>query len=393
MLLIIAILKESLHLLLESSVYILFGLIISGLVRIFLSPSSVARHLGKGRFKPIFKAALVGIPLPLCSCGVLPAAVSLKKQGANTGAVAAFLISTPESGIDSIAVTYALLDPIMTAARPVCAFVSAIIAGISVNLFPRKNESADFLPDLSCPVDGCCDGKDCDSQNHGRHHTFFEKIRAGLAYAFFDVWKDMAAWFSVGILLAGTISAFIPEDAVSRYLGGGLESMLIMLAIGIPIYICATASTPIAAALILKGVSPGAALVFLLAGPATNITSLTVLFGLLGKRTTAIYLTVIGTTAVIFGLILDQCYLFLGISAKAAVGHAAEIMPGGLKWAGAVWLIALSIKPVYQSIRARLGSFSGFFRKITGRSFGNAQAAGSSSCQSKSCGCDADHSH
>ena len=391
MLLINVIFKESLHLLLESSVYILFGLIISGLVRVFLSPASVARHLGKGRFAPVFKAALLGIPLPLCSCGVLPAAVSLKKQGANTGATTAFLISTPESGIDSIAVTYALLDPIMTVARPVCAFVSAIIAGISANLNLKETESNGCLPDLRCTVDGCCDGKDCDTQNHLQYHTFSEKIRAGMAYAFFDVWKDMAAWFALGILLAGSITAFIPEDAVSRYLGGGLTSMLIMMALGIPIYICATASTPIAAALILKGVSPGAALVFLLAGPATNITSLTVLFGLLGKQATAIYLMIIGTTAVISGLILDQCYLFFGISARAVVGNAAEIMPDALKWVGAVLLIGLSIEPLYQSVCTRWRSFSSILRKIPGSPFRKTPASKPPPCKSKGCGCDVDH--
>ena len=286
----VQVMVESWHLLMESSVYVLFGIVAAGLLRVFLSPDSVARHLGRGRFTSVFKAAFLGIPVPLCSCGVLPAAVSLKKQGANSGATTAFLIATPESGVDSIAITYALLGPIMAVFRPVAAFLTATAAGIAENLFGRKSQEVIPVVDLSCPVDGCCDGKDCSPDEHMRHHGFLEKIGFGLRYAFSEVWGDMAGWFLVGMLLAGVITALIPARFLSAYLGGGIYSMLIMLLISTPLYICATASTPIAAAMILKGVSPGAALVFLLAGPATNITSLTVLLGVLGKRATVIYL-------------------------------------------------------------------------------------------------------
>ena len=142
------------------------------MLHIFLNPGTVARHLGQGRFRSVFKASLLGIPIPLCSCGVLPAAAALKRQGANNGATMAFLISTPESGVDSVAVTYALLDPIMTIARPVAAFVTAMAAGISENLF-GKREDAFFqsVPDLSCTVDGCCDGLDCSPDEHNSHHS------------------------------------------------------------------------------------------------------------------------------------------------------------------------------------------------------------------------------
>jgi len=384
--------QNTFHLLLESSVYVIFGLIISGLMRIFLSPASVAKHLGKGRFISVFKAAFLGIPLPLCSCGVLPAAVSLKKQGANNGATAAFLISTPESGIDSIAITYALLDPVMTIARPIVAFFSAITAGISENLFHKQNDQERVHPNLICPIDGCCDGQDCSPKEHRRHHSFLEKIKTGLIYAFTDVWGDIASWFAVGLLLAGMITTFIPDEAISRYLGGGLPSMLIMLAVGIPLYICATASTPIAAALILKGVSPGAALVFLLAGPATNVTSITVLLGILGKRATAIYLTTIALSAVMFGLILDQFYALSGLSAKAVVGQAAEFMPYWAKWTGAVILLLLSAKPIFRSIQA------GFKSKVTGRHAGlnksiSPDPFNTITCDSPNCSCSLDPVH
>lgn len=340
---------ESWHLLLEASIYILFGMLVGGLLKVFLNPSYVADHLGRGKIGSVLKAALFGIPIPLCSCGVLPAAASLKKQGANNGATTAFLISTPESGVDSIAITYALLDPIMTVARPVAAFITAVAAGITENLLHTQKEQ-DWLRvvDRSCPVDNCCDGVDCHPDDHAKHHSFLEKFTAGLKFAVVDLWGDLAGWFFAGLLLAGIIAAFIPADVMTRYLGGGLPSMLIMLVVGIPMYICATASTPVAAALILKGVSPGAALVFLLVGPATNVTSLSVLFGLLGRRATAIYLVTLSFFAVISGLVVDRIYSALGISATAIIGQAGEIVPHWVQLIGAVLVIILSIQPLFR---------------------------------------------
>ncbi|MCG6880196.1 MAG: SO_0444 family Cu/Zn efflux transporter [Deltaproteobacteria bacterium] len=344
---------EAWHLLLESSIYVLFGLLVSGLLRVFLNPESVARQLGRGKFSSVFKAALLGIPLPLCSCGVLPAAVSLRKQGANTGATTAFLISTPESGVDSLAITYALLDPVMTVARPVAAFLTATAAGIAENTFNDAKDENSVPADLTCPVDACCDGEDCPPEEHKKHHTFKQKVIAGLKYALTDVWHDMAGWFLIGMLLAGLITALVPDEIMVRFLGGGLSSMFLMLLVGIPLYICATASTPVAAALILKGVSPGAALVFLLAGPATNITSLTVLWGTLGKRATAIYLGAICVSAVLFGLLVDYIYHAFGLVPQALLGQAAEIIPSWAQWAGALFLLALSVKPVFASLSSR----------------------------------------
>ncbi len=348
MVIIISILQESWHLLLEASVYILFGMLVGGLLKVFLNPSFVADHLGKGKFISVIKAALFGIPIPLCSCGVLPAAASLKRQGANNGATTAFLISTPESGVDSMAITYALLDPIMTVARPVSAFITAVAAGISENLLQtQKEEDWEKVIDRSCPIDNCCDGNECPPEEHARHHSFSEKLWAGLKFAVDDLWGDLAGWFFFGLFLAGIIAVIIPQELMIRYLGGGLHSMLIMLLVGIPMYICATASTPVAAALILKGVSPGAALVFLLVGPATNVTSLSVLFGLLGKRATAIYLITLSIFAVLSGLAVDMIYSSLGVSASAIAGQAGEVIPYWLQFAGALVVILLSIKPLY----------------------------------------------
>jgi uncharacterized membrane protein YraQ (UPF0718 family) len=355
-------LQASWHLLADASIYILFGILVGGLLKVFLSPATVARHLGRGRFGSVIKAALLGIPLPLCSCGVLPAAASLKRQGANNGATASFLIATPESGVDSIAITYALLDPVMTVARPAAAFVAATTAGVVENLVAPPEATAAAEPDLSCTVDACCDGEDCAPDEHRRHHSLAEMLRAGLRFAFGELWGDLAAWFAVGILLAGAITAAVPAEVMGRFLGGGVTSMLLMLVVGIPLYICATASTPIAAALILKGVSPGAALVFLLAGPATNITSLTVLAGVLGKRATAIYLASIAVVAVAAGLVVDQVYAALNLAPAAIVGEAAEIVPPWVQIAGAVVLIALSIRPVWRSLMGRWRQVTGWFQ-------------------------------
>lgn len=276
--------------------------------------------------------------------------MSLQKQGASNGATTAFLISTPESGVDSISITYALLDPIMTVARPVVAFITAATAGIAENLLNFKQKNSRIKPDLSCPIDGCCDGLNCSPQQHRRHHSLREKLEAGFKFALIDLWGDLAGWFFIGLILAGLITTLIPDDIFTQYLGAGLPAMLLMLAIGIPLYICATASTPIAAALILKGVSPGAALVFLLVGPATNMASLTVLTGILGKRATAIYVGTIALSAVLFGLVVDQVYAFWGISARALIGQASEIIPYWAGLAGALAILLLSAKPVFRTI-------------------------------------------
>ncbi len=276
---------------------------------------------------------------------MLPAAASLKKQGANKGATTAFLISTPESGVDSIAVTYALLDPVMTVMRPVAAFITALSAGILENFISFKKDQEEVVYTNSCPVDNCCDGVDCPPEVHKAHHNVFEKIRAGIRYAVVDVWGDIVMWFFAGLLLAGIITALIPADFMKQWFGGGVSSMLIMLVFGIPLYICATASTPIAAALILKGVSPGAALVFLLVGPATNITSLSVLVGILGKASVVRYLLMLSLLAVLFGLSVDYVYQFMNISPIAIVGEAGELVPYSFKLVASLLLIVLSIQP------------------------------------------------
>ncbi|MGB3210158.1 MAG: SO_0444 family Cu/Zn efflux transporter [Desulforhopalus sp.] len=287
---------------------------------------------------------------------MLPAAASLSKQGANKGATTAFLISTPESGVDSIAITYALLDPIMTVIRPVAAFLTAMSAGFAENLFFWKKNNEEIVVDRSCPVDNCCDGIDCPDEVHAKHHGFVEKMVSGIRFGYKEVWGDIAGWFFIGVLLAGIITTFVPDDLMATLLGGGLSSMLVMLVVGVPLYICATASTPVAAALIMKGVSPGAALVFLLVGPATNITSLSVLTGILGKKSTLMYLTILSVCAVLFGLGVDVFYQYAGISPRAIIGDASELVPESVKLLAVVVLLGISIKPLYTAIQKKFAS-------------------------------------
>ncbi len=276
---------------------------------------------------------------------MLPAAASFKKQGANRGALASFLVSTPESGVDSIAITYALLDPIMTVVRPLAAFVSGISAGILENTVSWKRfTNEDQQAAVESPNNGAQPGT-------SDPKPILSRLRGGLKYGFTEVWGDIVFWFFLGLLLAGIITVYIPDSLSQLVLGGGIISMLAMLLMGMPIYICATASTPIAAALLLKGASPGAVLVFLLVGPATNMTSLSVLIKILGKMGTLRYLVVIGVVSVLFGLGLDGVYHYLNIEPRAVISEVRETIPYWLKLSSAVILLLLSLRHLYSRYR------------------------------------------
>ncbi len=339
----IGILYEAWEILDESSLYILFGLFIAGLLQAFIRKERIAKYLGSQKIKSVFYAALFGVPLPLCSCGVLPMAMSLRKQGASKGATASFLISTPESGVDSMAITYALIDPLMTVFRPVAAFITAMTAGIVENLFPER-KSKEKIEEIK---DSCifCKEKENSSQNH--NHSLSYRITKGLHYAFVDLLGDIAKWLLIGIGIAGVISYLVPENVIGSYLGYGWQPMVVMLLVGVPLYICATASTPIAAALIAKGMSPGVALVFLLTGPATNVASLTVIGKFLGKRSALIYLASICLCAIILGIILNKIYLASGIDIKTSIGKAGEVIPHALKTVSAVILLFFMANSIY----------------------------------------------
>ncbi len=318
----------------EAAIYILFGFFIAGLLYIYYPKEKVVKSLGKKGFGSTFRAAVMGIPLPLCSCGVIPTALSLRKQGASRGATLSFLISTPETGVDSIAITYALVDPIMTVFRPMAAFLTAMFAGIAENIFVSSEDEASDIDSHQCST---CGNSDADNHTHS-HKVKFKKA---MEYAFVDLVGDISKWLIIGIVLSGIISAAIPKGFFENYLGSGILSMLVMLVVGIPLYICATASTPIAAVLILKGLSPGAALVLLLAGPATNMATILVIGKEMGKKTLAIYLSSIAFMSIFFGLLLNQVYSYLGVNVLASVGKASEVIPGIIKIVGSVILAGL----------------------------------------------------
>jgi len=337
---ILGILTASWEIFQQSAIYMLFGFFIAGMLYAFVKTEKISHYLGKGKVRSVFLAAAIGIPLPLCSCGVVPAAAGLKKQGANKGATLSFLISTPETGADSIPITYALMDPIMTIMRPVAAFITAIVAGITENYFGKSDDQP--FPEksrLSNTVSGCAtQNMPFQTLNPG---SVAVRMMAGLKYAFGELLGDIGPWFVFGVLLAGLISYIVPDNFADSFLGNQFLAMLVMLIAGIPMYVCATSSTPIAAALVLKGLSPGAALVFLLAGPATNIASLSMVTQFLGKRSLVIYLGAISLCALTLGFFTDMLYLKLGISARAVVGQAAEIFPLSVEIAAAVLLAGL----------------------------------------------------
>ena len=340
----LGIIRASFEILSDSGPYLLFGLLLAGVIYVSFPAERIVRHLGKSSLGSVVKAAVVGIPLPLCSCGVVPTALSIRRQGASTGSTLSFMIATPQTGVDSISLTYALLDPLFTVFRPLAAFVTALFTGVSANMFLSAQPGEGERQENRCVL---CHGNDEETHAHG----FGEKVIATLKYAFVEFYGDIAKWLFAGIIIAGVVTHFVPDNFVQNHLSSGLSSMLIMLAVGIPIYICAAGSTPIAAALVLKGVSPGAALVFLLAGPATNAATMTMVARYLGRGALAIYLGCIASVAVGMGLLLDAFYKLFGISAHAVVGRYAGMLPPSLKISSVIILIALGL---YAFLRARL---------------------------------------
>lgn len=378
----IKILSASWDVLLESSLFILLGFFIAGMLKAFISDDFIQKHLGKGRTSSVFKAALFGIPIPLCSCGVIPAAAGLREQGASRGAVSSFMISTPETGVDSIAVTYALLDPVMTIIRPVSAFFTAAITGIVVNMVDRSEINPGNSPRISprsdaplstdisetgalssCSCSGSCSQSSDSSQSsdkgcngvqknglQNQNSGFKDKFRRGMGFAFGDLLGDIGPWLLTGIMLAGVITVYITPGFIEAYLGESLFSMVIMIAVATPLYVCATASTPIAAALALKGLSPGAALVFLLAGPATNVATITVVSKLFGRKITAVYLLSIMGCSLLMGVATNWLYSQLGLDIRGWVQSGMNEEHGIVSIIAAVTLLTLMVKPFITKI-------------------------------------------
>lgn len=336
--LLVGILRECWTILLESAPFVLFGFFAAGVLKALLPGDLVSRHLGKNNAASVAKAALFGVPLPLCSCGVIPAAVELRKQGASKGSSAAFLVSVPETGVDSMAITWALLDPLMTVLRPVAAFFTAIVTGLLINRLPEEP-----LPKPAAEVacaDACC-GTPAPA---GRRPPLRQRLRDGLGYAFGDLLSDIGSWLMLGIVIAGVIAYAVPEDFFARTFANELTSLLVMLLVGIPLYICASASTPVAAALVLKGLSPGAALVFLLAGPATNAATITVVYRFWGRAATSIYLGSIAVCSLLLGWLTNRLYAAAGLNILDWVKLGEEHAAGPWEIGAAVLLLALLVR-------------------------------------------------
>jgi uncharacterized protein len=328
---------ESWTLFVEASPYLLFGFLAAAVLKALIPEGSIARHLGKDTLGSVVKASLFGIPLPLCSCGVIPAAVELRRQGASKGASAAFLVSVPETGVDSIAITYALLDPIMTVIRPVAAFFTATVAGSLINRIPDPPAARAVIEGAHC-ADGCCGMPSAQEQRP----PLGARIREGLRYAFGELLRDIGKWLLLGIAVAGVISWYVPDDFFASAPGGELTSMLLMLVIGIPLYVCASASTPVAAALVLKGLSPGAALIFLLAGPATNAATITIVGRFWGKKAAAVYLASIAGCSLILGWLTNRLYSWSGADITRWVSEARIAESSWAIAAAAVLLLLLA---------------------------------------------------
>lgn len=281
----------------EMAPYLLLGFFIAGLLHAFVPQTLYHKWLSGNDAKSVLLSLLFGIPLPLCSCGVIPTAVSMRKEGASKGATTAFLIGTPQTGVDSIAATFSVLGLPFAILRPVAALVTGFFGGIAVNASARKESS--------CGAECAIPGADNERATAPRL-TFLQKCRSAIRYGFSEMIQDIGRWLVIGLVLAGLINIFVPEGFFTALSGAPLLNMLVVLLIAVPMYVCATGSIPIAAALMLKGLSPGAALVFLMAGPATNLASIIVLGKTLGKRSLAIYLLAIISGAILFGLGVDH---------------------------------------------------------------------------------------
>ena len=312
----------------EASVYLLIGFFVAGLLHVYLPSDLIARHLGRNDLRSVGLAALFGAPIPLCSCGVLPAAASLKRQGAGRAPLVSFLISTPETGADSVALTYGLMGPVMAVVRPVVAVVTAVIAGIA-SIGVKEDAGAPPSADITCD-DDCAEASPEDSCDEpgGTAPAGARRFLHSLEYGFNSVLDDIALSLLAGMLLTGILAGLLPDDFFDEVLGlgSGIMPMLAMIVVGLPLYLCASASTPIAAALMAKGLSPGAALVFLLVGPATNLATMTVVGQLLGRRHLGVYLGAIVLVSLAAGLLVDATLAdSIRVASFAELGQDSDV--------------------------------------------------------------------
>ena len=307
--------KEIFDLINNMAPYLLLGFFLAGVMHAFVPQTLYRRYLGGSSFRSVLNATLLGIPIPLCSCGVIPTALSLRKEGASRGATVSFLISTPQTGVDSIIATYSLMGLPFALLRPLVALITSLLGGCLVNQFDDKEAVAELASDTSCVAPA---------------QSLRQKIQSAFRYAFVEMMQDIGRWLLLGLVVAGLITVFVPDSFFAHFVDKPLFSMLLVLAFAIPMYLCATGSIPIAVALMLKGLSPGTALVLLMAGPAVNVASMWVISKVMGKKTLLLYLISIVGGAIGFGLGVD--YLLPREWFATPLTHIHDVHAQGVSW-------------------------------------------------------------
>lgn len=316
-------LLEYLWLIGQMAPYLTIGFIFAGLLHAFVPRRTVARHLGKESAGSAVRAALLGVPMPLCSCGVVPTAIGLRKRGASRASVVSFLISTPQTGLDSIFATYGFFGWVFAVFRPVAAFVSGIAGGLATLFLKRDAADEHWLKYHVSAED--------ELAKPDESGTFAAKLVRGMKFAFVDLFGDIALWLAIGLGIAAVISMVLPDDFFAGTISAGVPQMLLMMLFGIPLYVCSTASIPIAAVLMGKGITAGAAFVFLMTGPATNVATMLIIGRVMGWRVLATYLAAIALLALGFGFGLDYLTAQTGLTIQTVVEHE-HLLPPWITW-------------------------------------------------------------
>lgn len=353
---IVAYFSELMFLVNEMAPWLLLGLIFAGLLKVYFPQKHIDKYLGKPNLKSAINGSLLGVPMPLCSCGVIPTGISFYKNGASKGATNSFLISTPQTGVDSIFATYSMLGWPFAILRPIVAFTTGIIGGVLTNVLVKEKIKPapvvasrfsgiklDIKKNSSATTEATCDSADCGCKPESKKESH-SLVRAA-NYAFIELLQDISKWLILGFLIAALISVILPADFFSMFKGYGFIEILIVLAASIPIYVCATGSIPIAAVLLMKGVSPGAALVFLMAGPATNVATMTVIGKTMGRKSLMVYMASIIGGAIFFGLLTNLIFPADFILGKMVHMHDGEheMLP---KWVGILSTVILTVSLV-----------------------------------------------
>lgn len=348
--------------LVESSFLFLIGILLAGLLWYLISEKYVARLLAGKGLGQVWRAALIGLPLPLCSCSVLPVAMQLRRSGAGKGGVAAFLTATPESGVDSIALTYTLTDPVLTIARPVTAFLTSLAVGGAEVIYSGSSGSplpmVETAAENSCPEDACsCGEPAADAVPKSESRKFSDSMR----YAFTDLLGDLAPYLFIGFVLAGLVAALLGGTfaELPAFLRTGWGGYMGAILIGLPLYICASSSTPLAAVLLAGGFSPGMVLVFMLTGAATNVSAIVVIKEILGKMATVRYLAIIVVMSLIAGILTDQVYTWL----KMRPSYVSVSPEAAYAWWEVGSAILLGLLILYWTARDVAKRFRRFFLK------------------------------